>query len=302
MVLESIITPERAEKKPWDMIFIGFLYASVAMFLSVWVFKEEASLVMVLLTVTASVPLLFNTEKLEEEKDVRIDKESTLLKEHSKALLFFIFLFCGFVLAFTLWFVFLPENIVQAVFNTQLSTIKAINSQITGGSSFLSSANVFSGGSSIDASAYSHTTLLFHIIANNLKVLLFCLFFSFFYGAGAIFILTWNASVISAAVGTFIRNNISAYATAAGLTKVGGYFHIFSLGLLRYAIHGIPEILAYFIGGLAGGIISVAVIRHDFGTKTFKKIIFDSFDLIALAVAVVFIAGLLEVYVTPLFF
>lgn len=302
MVLESIITPDRAEKKPWDMIFIGFLYASVAMFLSVWVFREEASLVMVLLTVMAAVPLIFNTEKLEEEKDTRIDKEYTLLKEHAKALSFFTCLFCGFVLAFTVWFVFLPETMVQAVFHTQLNTIKAINSQITGGSALLSSANVFSGSSSFDASALSHTTLLFHIIANNLKVLLFCLFFSFFYGAGAIFILTWNASVISAAVGTFIRNNIAAYATAVGLTKVGGYFHIFSLGLLRYAIHGIPEILAYFIGGLAGGIISVAVIRHDFGTKTFQKIIFDSFDLIILAVAVLFIAGLLEVYVTPLFF
>ncbi len=302
MVLESIMSPEKAEKKPWDMIFIGFLYASVAMFLSVWVFKEEASLVMVLLTVTAAVPLMVNTMRFEEEKDVRIDKETTLLKEHARALSFFVFLFIGFVLAFTVWFVFLPNNIVQAVFNTQINTIKAINSQITGGSSFLSSSNVFSGSLPIDSSAYSSTKLLFQIISNNLKVLLFCIFFSFFYGAGAIFILTWNASVISAAVGTFIRNNISAYANAVGLTKVGGYFHIFSLGLLRYAIHGIPEILAYFIGGLAGGIISVAVIRHDFGTKTFRKIILDSFDLIVLAVAILFIAGLLEIYLTPLFF
>ena len=302
MVLESMISPEKAERKPWDMIFIGFLYASIAMFLSVWVFKEEASLVMVLLTVTAATPLMVNAIRFEEEKDSRIDKESTLLKEHAKALSFFVFLFIGFVLAFTVWFVFLPDQIVQAVFNTQLTTIKAINSQITGGSSFLNSANVFSGSLPIDAAAMSTTNLLYHIVANNMKVLLFCIFFSFFYGAGAIFILTWNASVISAAVGTFIRNNIGAYATSVGLTRVGGYFHIFSLGLLRYAIHGIPEILAYFIGGLAGGIISVAVIRHDFGTKTFKKIVFDSFDLLVLAVAVLFIAGLLEIYVTPLFF
>jgi len=28
-------------------------------------------------------------------------------------------------------------------------------------------------------------------------------------------------------------------------------------------IHGIPEIVAYFIGALAGGIISVAIIRKD---------------------------------------
>jgi uncharacterized membrane protein SpoIIM required for sporulation len=301
MVLESIMSPQKAEKKPWDMIFVGFLYASVAMFLAVWVFKEEASLVMVLLTVIASVPLVYNTIRLEEEKDLEIDREWTLLKEHSKALSVFVFLFLGFVFAYTIWFVFLPDSMVQATFDTQLSTIKAINTQITGGSSFLSSANVF--GKQVDAAAtISTTSLLYHIIANNLKVLLFCVFFSFFYGAGAIFILTWNASVISAAIGTFVRNNIGSYASAIGLTKVGGYFHIFSLGLLRYSLHGIPEILAYFIGGLAGGIISIAVIRHDFGTKTFKKILVDSMDLIALAVAVLFIAGVLEVYVTPLFF
>ncbi|MDP4012411.1 MAG: stage II sporulation protein M [Candidatus Nanoarchaeia archaeon] len=300
MVLESIMSPEKAEKKPWDMIFIGFLYASVAMFLSVWVFKEEASLVMVLLTVIASIPLIFNTIQLEEKKDLEIEREWTLLKEHSKALSFFVCLFFGFVLAYTVWFVFLPDTIVQATFETQLSTIKAINTQITGGSSFVNSANVFGG--SIDAAATSSGSLLYRIVANNLKVLLFCVFFSFFYGAGAIFILTWNASVISAAVGTFIRNNIGSYATAIGLTKVGGYFHIFSLGLLRYSLHGIPEILAYFIGGLAGGIISIAVIKHDFGTKDFKRILTDSIDLMVLAVAVIFIAGVLEVYVTPLFF
>jgi len=56
----------------------------------------------------------------------------------------------------------------------------------------------------------------------------------------------------------------------------------FGISFLRYAIHGIPEILAYFTAGLAGGIISVAVIRHDFLTKKFKNIVIDSVDLTVL--------------------
>jgi len=284
MVLESIISPLKAEKKPWDLFFIGLLYSSVAMFLALWIFRDQASLVMVFLTVTATVPLMYNTLKFEEEKDLAIPKERALIKEHGKALSFFMFLFLGFLLAFTIWYVFLPEKIIEQTFNIQLQTIKTINSNILG------------------FSINSASNVLLQIFSNNVKVFLFCVFFSFFYGAGAIFILTWNASVISAAVGTFIRNNLSMYANAVGLTKVAGYFGVFSLGLLRYSIHGVPEILAYFIGGLAGGIISVAVIRHDFGSGHFKKILFDSLDLIVLGIFVLFIAALLEVFMTPLFF
>jgi len=78
------------------------------------------------------------------------------------------------------------------------------------------------------------------------------------------------------------------------------YFYVIGFSILRYAIHGVPEILAYIIAGLAGGIISVAVIRHDFGTKNFERIILDASDLILIAVFVLFIAAGLEVYVTPM--
>ena len=288
MVLESLSTPSKAEKKPWDLLFIGVMYAAIGLFLAVWVFREEASIVMVLLTVIACVPLMYNTLRYEEEKDTVIFREQTLLKEHGKALSFFIFLFVGFVIAFSLAYIFLPESIVEPTFRTQTETIRNINSQVS--------------GESINSAFTGDTTLWMQIFMNNIKVLLFCIFFAFFYGAGAIFILTWNASVISAAIGSFFREHIGIYADKVGLVHVAGYFHIYSLSLLRYFLHGIPEILAYFVGGLAGGIISVAVIKHEFGTKVFKRILLDSSNLVLLAVMVLVIAATLEVYVTPLFF
>lgn len=288
MVLESLTTPQKAEKSPWDLIFIGAMYAAIGVFLSIWVFKEEASIVMVLLTVIATVPLVFNTMQYEESKDMVIARERTLLREHSKAIVFFTFMFVGFVFAFSFAYIFLPEDLVADIFDAQLSTIQNINSKVSGGSSL--------EGSSIGG------TLFLQILTNNLKVLLFCLFFAFFYGAGAMFILIWNASVISAAIGTFFRDHISTYVSHIGFAKIAGYFHIFSLSLLRYFIHGIPEILGYFIGGLAGGIISVAVIRHDFGTPLFNRILIDSMYLIMLAMFVLVIAALIEVFITPLFF
>ena len=298
MVLEALTTPQRAEKKPWDLFFIGMIYASVGLFLAIWVFKEEASIVMVLLTVVACVPLIYNTLRLEEEKDTLIDKERTLMKEHGRALSFFMFMFVGFCVAFSLAYIFLPASIVDAAFQAQTNTIKSINSQISGEA--VSSAAI--SGGTIEGSAIGGATLYIQIFLNNFKVMLFCIFFAFFYGAGSIFILAWNASVISAAIGTFFRIHISEYPTSLGFVKVASYFNIYSLSLMRYFIHGLPEILAYFIGGLAGGIISVAVIRHDFGTQTFRRIVRDAFDLFLLGVIVLVVAAGIEVYITPLLF
>lgn len=282
MVLESIISPFKAEKRPWELFFIGFIYSSAALFLSNWIFKDQASLIMVFLTVMACVPLLYATIKREEKKDTIITGERKILKEHSKVISFLLFMFLGFVASFVLWYVILPSGFIQNSFNVQTQTIQTINTQISGG--------------------YSTTRALSYIILNNLKVLIFCILFSFLYGAGAIFILTWNASVIAAAIGNYIRSNIAIYASTTGLAKASSYLQIVSLGFLRYMVHGIPEIAAYFVGGLAGGIISVAVIREKFGTKKFEKVVLDSSDLILISIAILIIAGIIEVYITPILF
>lgn len=283
MVLESIINPLIAEKKPFDLFFIGFLYTSIALFLSLWIFKEYASLVLVFLITLACVPLIYSTIKIEEKKDLIINEEGKLLKEHGKALSFFMYLFFGITLSIAVWYTFLPTSLVNDLFNIQQQTIIDINTDITG--NVVAELNLFS-----------------KIFLNNVKVLVFCLLFSFVYGTGSIFILSWNASVIGVAIGNAIRSKLSLYSATTGFLKFGSYFQIFSLGLLKYMTHGIPEILAYFVGGLAGGIISVAVIRHDFGTKKFEHILLDSTDLIILSVVLLVVAGLIEVFITPVLF
>lgn len=286
MVLESLINPKKAEGKPWETFFIGVIYSSVAIFLSLWIFHDYASLVMIFLTVVASVPLMYNIIALEEGKDLEIQNEKVLVKEHWKAISVFIFLFLGFLASFTFWYTVLPTATVENTFDIQLKTIENINAGVT---AIITGKGIYSN-------------FFMSILSNNVKVMIFCILFAFIFGAGAIFILTWNASVIAAAIGTFIRDNIATTAATHGWSQITGYFYISSSGLLRYLIHGIPEITAYFLAGLAGGIISVAVIRHDFGTDRFRKIIIDSLDLIILAFIVLFAAAIVEVFITPLIF
>ena len=76
----------------------------------------------------------------------------------------------------------------------------------------------------------------------------------------------------------------------------------FSLGFLRYMIHGSLEILAYFTAALGAGIISIAVARHEFADDKFKRILLDSVDLLVISVVILLAAALVEVYVTPVFF
>ena len=283
MVVEALLFPIKAEKNPWQMFFLGFLYASIGIFISLWIFRDQASLIMVFMITMAALPIFYNTMKLEESKDMIMENETALIKEHNKAISFFIYLFVGITVACAVWYSFLPTDTINVLFDKQTGTIQAINNQVSG-------------------NAIHNLGIFGKIFFNNMKVLAFSILFSFIYGAGAIFILSWNATVIGAAIGNFIRSNMSSYTSSIGLFEAGNYFHVVSLGLLKYSIHGIPEIAAYFYGGLAGGILSVALIRRHYKTEKFHRVMVDFSELVLIAVGFLVASAFLEVYLTPVLF
>jgi uncharacterized membrane protein SpoIIM required for sporulation len=113
--------------------------------------------------------------------------------------------------------------------------------------------------------------------------MVFTLVFSLVFGAGAIFILIWNASVIASAFGMFAEN----------LGRM-------PLGMLRYLVHGLLEISSYFVAALAGGIVSVAFIRKDLRGERMWVILQDALILIIVAVLILIASAFMEVYLTPL--
>ncbi len=286
MVLESMIKPFTATKRPWEMFFYGLLVASIGLFLGYWIFRDKADLVMIFLTTFACVPLMFHAIRNEEKEDLILEKETSMLKRHSRVLLFYTFLFIGMTVAFVIWYVVLPTDMSQTLFRQQITTIAQINSPVQ--------AHVVGNAAS--------TSLFNRIFFNNIKVMIFCILFAFFYGAGAIFILAWNASVVSAAIGNLIKLGLAKYAGAAGFTKMAAVTQTVTYSFSRYFIHGIPEMIAYMVAGLAGGIISVAVINHDFRTDNFQKIILDASTLLIISMAILFTAAVVESYITPALF
>lgn len=282
MVLESLTNPLQAERHPFLVFLLGGAYGTLAIFLSLWIFEEQSSMVMVFLATMAALPLMYHTLRVEERRDLSAAEGKSMLRSHAPALVFFLMLFLGMAVAFSFWYMVMPPDLASSLFRVQADTISSLNQHVTG--------------------KITQTALLSKIFLNNVKVLIFCILFSFLYGSGAIFILAWNASVIGAAVGNFVRSHMAKFASHVGLQKVGAYFYVGSLSILRYAIHGVPEIFAYVVGGLAGGILSMAIVKHDFGTGKFEKVLLDVSDLVLLAVLVLLVAALLEVFVTPALF
>lgn len=284
-MLEMLINPKKAERRPWEMFFVGLVYASISLLIVTFVFgkdsilREGSGLLVVIFTVICCLPFMYYVIKFEEGKDVQISDSGKLIKEHSKAIVSLMWLFMGFVVAFSFWYMVLPSY-AGTNFNFQIKTFCAINSP----SNYeycvqQHSVPSITGG-------VTSSKLIMNIFANNIYVLIFTILFSLAFGAGAIFILVWNASVISAAIGIFSKSRL-AY---------------LPIGLGRYMIHGIPEIAAYFIGALAGGIVSVSIIRRDLHGERTWRILQDSLVLIIIAIVILFVAALMEVFITPLLF
>ena len=285
-MLEMLINPRKAERRPWELFFVGIFYASISILLVNWIFANDAVLskragiLVVTFTVMFSIPFIYYTIRLEEKKITKNMGTLALLQEHKKAIYAFMWLFLGFVVAFSFWYTILPST---ESFRAQIETYCLINRP----ANFNECVKQYGVKDVVTSTAFlSNKERLFLIFTNNMYVLLFTLLFSLIFGAGVIFVLAWNASVIAAAITIFTQAELSSL----------------PLGLLRFMIHGIPEIASYFIVALAGGLVSIAVIRHETGTEKFWHILHDSLNLIILAVIVLVIAALTEVFVTPLLF
>ncbi len=285
-MLESLINPKRAEKGPWKMFFIGILYASLSLILVHFFFAKDSVLskfsgiMVVLFCVMFSLPFMYFIIRQEEKEDEEIEGFWWVWKTHSDAIYAFMWLFLGFIVAFSIWYIVLQNS---DLLNAQIETYCNINNP--GNVANCISEFSFTSNAVLTSSSTSSARFL-SIIGNNIGVMIFTLIFSLIFGAGAIFILAWNASVISAAIGIFTRYNIAEI----------------PLGLLRYMIHGFPEIAAYFITALAGGIFGVGIIRHGVADKKFAKVLAHVAVLLVIATAVLLVAAVIEVFFTPLLF
>ena len=284
-MLEDIIHPKRTQKGPWKMFFIGLIYASLSLILVHWFFSQDPDLskasgmMVVLFLMMFSLPYMYFIIRKEEKEDETVEGFKGVWNAHKDALYAFMWLFLGFVIAFSFWYIVLQDG---NLLNFQLQTYCRINSP----TDINACVEQYIMGSDKVSGAVLKETRLLSIIENNVYVMIFTLIFSLIFGAGAIFILIWNASVIAAAIGIFTKYS----------------WQEIPLGIGRYMIHGLPEIGAYFVAALAGGIFGVGILRHGIKDERFYKVLQHSIILLFIALLLILIGGVIEVYFTPMLF
>lgn len=258
MVLERLVSIKLAIRQPAWMFIIGGIISLSCLTIAFLVFETSVGLLTNLLITVAMTPFMLNLIRYEEEKDEQLmksKKELNFFHRHSDILKIYTAFFCGMIFSLSILYVIVPESFSQKLFNDQITQINAIRGDVASPGTFVK------------------------IVTNNISVLLLSFLFSFIFGAGAIFILSWNASVLATAIGTLAKD-------------LGGVKGL-PMAILPFLPHGSLEILAYFIGGIAGGLVSVAVTRRK--SLGFWFVVKDSLKLMGVSIALLIVAGLIEI-------
>ncbi len=262
MVFENIAA--KIKKDPLHFFLLVFLTTSFSLLISYYVLPEESSILFVFFIVVSFVST-FRKMILLEEEVLEYDARKSFTKKlkdtfvrNSFIISAYFQLFFGVAVTITFWFLILPENVVVDLFSKQIETIRYVSGHMVVREDVIS------------------------IFINNFKVLLVAFLLSFVFGTGALFITSWNASV----VGVFIGNMGREVLQKGGIAVLSSV----TMGYSSILLHGIPEVLAYFIGGISGGILSIGIFRK----KYTKEIIEDSLFFLFLSIFLLLIAALIE--------
>ena len=165
-MLEMLMSPRKAERRPWELFFVGVFYASLSILLVNWIFSQDAVLskfsgiLVVTFTVMFSIPFMYYIIKLEEDRATQHLGAFKLLKEHRKAIWAFLWLFVGFVIGYSFWYIILPTT---TSFDAQIQTYCLINRP----ANFNDCVSQFGGDKGTTATVFaSNKERLFLIFAN----------------------------------------------------------------------------------------------------------------------------------------
>jgi len=121
--------------------------------------------------------------------------------------------------------------------------------------------------------------LFFSLLSNNFLVLLACFIMALLTGDGAIFLITWNASVWGTIFGVTAKN--------AALFSGQNTFYLFGLIMLVVFPHMMIEAISYFLAAISGSVISKDVILEKFASHRFLEVF--GFNLYLLLFALIFL-------------
>ena len=267
MVLESIIPVKKVIKNPVDMFIFAMIISFASIYLADLIFPGASTGKTITLFITVGVtPMIFGIFRKEEEierEEAEHKINEKFFQRHGETLMLFSMFFLGVFLSIFMVSTFSEEKYIKYIFEDQITEIARVTSMGQASGSYLASE------------------ILQIIIENNLRVMGLSFILSFLIGSGALIILAWNASILALYLSSFLRKGL--------MTE----FVVRSISLIP---HAPIEIAAYFFAGIAGGVLSIGLIREKLFSKEFFLVFRDSLILMGLAVLAIFIGGFVEVF------
>ncbi len=272
-MLESLLHPKMARNSPLEVLVISIIISIVAALFSYYIFPEYTSVLTSAFITIMFAPFfqrLFASEEAIEEFALNHRQKNNLFQRHAPVIKIYGAYFLGVIIVMSLLFVFLPDTMKSEMFEKQISEVQRLS------------------GASLSGSVLVPENAM-RIFSNNMFVLILSFVSSLFLGAGAVFILSWNASVIGVYAGFYVKQLI-----AGGMSSFFAYAYGLPYAMLSITLHGIPEIFGYFFAGLAGGIMSVGLIKEKFGSREMNIVIKDSLYFMAFGSFSIFVGSFIE--------
>jgi len=288
VVLESLFEGESVVKHPLAALFLGFVFTSVSLWIAFFSFPASASILAISFITIAAVPMIHHVFLIEERKALKLcAKKGSFFARNFDLIKVYSWFSIGVIVGFAAWFMVLPAQggdfclkadqcvsvpSQEIVFKEQSTALSYISAMAPDNQN--ATANATLNGGACGGSFWCWFNLIF---TNNSSLMLMAVLLSFIFGAGALFLITWNASI----VGILIGKNILAEN------------HFGFLGLLP---HGIPEFAGFFMGAISGGMISIAVTQRKNRPREFEIIAMDAFILLLLALLSLFVGAAVEAF------
>jgi len=268
MVLEHIVPAAWVEKKWFYAFALGIFYSIIGILLAKLLFPQDPALVSVAFIAILMLPELIKLFSLEERREMKQLSMRNLLRMNAPFIKMYLFLFLGILLVYSVASIALPSLESNVLLREQLEMRES--------------------SSNVAGQAYFDSPFFFSILINNVSVMIAIFLLSFLTGDGAIFLITWNASVWGAIFG-FTAKNAAAFTGGSPI----GYFLIIMLIVLP---HVILEATAYILAAISGGVISKDVLR-TVDNKRFHSVFFYNLWLFIIGIGVLCLGAFVETLV-----
>lgn len=273
MVLEHIFPEDWLERKGRYAFILGVIYSIIGILIASVLFPGDPALVAVAFTSLLLLPELYKIFSIEERRESVEQHISirSLWRDDIDIVRIYVFLFLGILLVYSLGTIVMPEMQANTLFREQL--------EIRFGQGFTGQATsgIFSSG------------LFFDLLSNNFLVMIACFILALLTGDGAIFLITWNASVWGTIFGL----------TAKGAGMFTGKSPLLYFGLVMLIVfpHMIIEAICYFLAAISGSVISKDVILEEFASHRFFEVFGFNLYLLLFAILFLVLGALVETLV-----